>query len=173
MKQVFVFAVALMLLSQLMLTVLIGNFWGIVAMLLLFFIAFNILEASLPSLISKLAPARPRERRWACIIRPSRWGLFVGGVMGGLLSHYVGHLRCLLFGGAVSDYGCGWPPAMKTPPAVQNQDVPSRADVQPKRRANCRATERQDGRDGSGVSMPRKAWLTSRWKWRVGMKNGC
>jgi MFS family permease len=65
MKPVFVAAVALMLCAQLLLALTMQHFWGVVAALLLYFIAFNTLEASLPSLVSKIAPpeARSEERR--------------------------------------------------------------------------------------------------------------
>ncbi|MEK7260991.1 MAG: MFS transporter, partial [Pseudomonadota bacterium] len=56
-KPVFVAAVGLMLAAQLAFIPAIRDFWGIVVVLTLYFIAFNVLEASLPSLVSKIAPA--------------------------------------------------------------------------------------------------------------------
>ncbi|MEO6146292.1 MAG: MFS transporter, partial [Sulfuriferula sp.] len=55
-KQVFVAAIATMLAAQLGMSASMHHFWGIVVALTLYFVAFNILEATLPSLISKLAP---------------------------------------------------------------------------------------------------------------------
>ena len=57
MKGVFVGAVAALLASQLMLYFGAGNLYVLLAALLVFFSAFNVMEASLPSLITKAAPA--------------------------------------------------------------------------------------------------------------------
>ncbi len=120
-KQVFVSAVALLLLSQLMMTVLIQSFWGIVMMLLLFFIAFNILEATLPSLISKVAPARSKGTAMGVYNTAQSLGLFVGGVAGGFLSHYAGRWSVFAFGGAISTLWLVLAVSMKTPPAVRTR----------------------------------------------------
>jgi MFS family permease len=120
-KQVFVFAVALLVVTQLLLAVLIGNFWGIVAMLLTFFIAFNILEATLPSLISKLAPAQAKGTAMGVYNTSQSLGLFVGGAMGGLLANYVGHFAVFAFGAALSAIWLWLAISMRTPPAVKTK----------------------------------------------------
>ncbi|MGB5650883.1 MAG: MFS transporter, partial [Sedimenticolaceae bacterium] len=56
MKQVFLGAVTSLALAQFALGALSQQFWGFVAALALFFTAFNLLEATLPSLVSKVAP---------------------------------------------------------------------------------------------------------------------
>ncbi|HEY6044209.1 MAG TPA: MFS transporter, partial [Nitrosospira sp.] len=55
-KQVFVTSVAVLLISQAMLAYTFNSLWGTATALLVFFAAFNLLEATLPSLISKIAP---------------------------------------------------------------------------------------------------------------------
>ena len=55
-KQVFVISVALLLVSQVLLAYAFNSLWGTAVALLVFFAAFNLLEATLPSLISKIAP---------------------------------------------------------------------------------------------------------------------
>jgi len=120
-KQIFVSAVALLLLSQLLMTVLIRDFWGIVMMLLLFFIAFNILEASLPSLISKIAPARAKGTAMGVYNTSQALGLFTGGVAGGVLSNYVGQWAVFAFGAAMSALWLSLAISMKTPPAVRTK----------------------------------------------------
>jgi MFS family permease len=120
-KPVFVTAVALLLLSQLLMSVLIHNFWGIVAMLLLFFVAFNLLEASLPSLISKIAPARSKGTAMGVYNTSQSLGLFVGGVSGGFLSHYAGPWAVFAFGSAMSALWLALAGSMKTPPAVRTR----------------------------------------------------
>ena len=120
-KPVFVSAVAMLLLSQLLMTVLIRDFWGIVAMLLLFFVAFNILEASLPSLISKIAPARAKGTAMGVYNTSQALGLFAGGVAGGFLSHYAGQWAVFAFGGAMSSLWLIMAASMKTPPPVRTK----------------------------------------------------
>ena len=120
-KPVFVFAVSLLLLSQLMMTVLIHSFEGIVAMLLLFFVAFNILEASLPSLISRVAPARSKGTAMGVYNTAQSLGLFVGGVAGGFLSHYAGRWSVFAFGGTISTLWLVLAVSMKSPPAVRTR----------------------------------------------------
>jgi predicted MFS family arabinose efflux permease len=120
-KPVFASAVALLLLSQLLMTALIQSFWGIVMMLLLFFIAFNILEASLPSLISKIAPARSKGTAMGVYNTSQSLGLFVGGVTGGFLSHYAGQWAVFAFGAVLSALWLGLAASMKTPPAVRTR----------------------------------------------------
>lgn len=120
-KQIFVFAVALIFVTQLLLTVLIGHFWGIVALLLTFFIAFNILEASLPSLISKIAPAQAKGTAMGVYNTSQSLGLFVGGVAGGLLAHNGGYSAVFAFGAALSGLWLWMAISMRTPPAVKTK----------------------------------------------------
>ncbi|SMC24485.1 Predicted arabinose efflux permease, MFS family [Andreprevotia lacus DSM 23236] len=56
-KPVFLFAIALMLVAQLGMTLWLPSLTAIVLWLAIYFIAFNILEATQPSLISKIAPS--------------------------------------------------------------------------------------------------------------------
>ncbi len=53
--------------------------------LLSFFVAFNILEAMLPSLISRIAPARAKGAALGVYNTTQALGLFVGGALGGWL----------------------------------------------------------------------------------------
>ena len=68
--------------------------WGIV--LFFFFVAFNILEASQPSLISRMAPAQARGAALGVYNTLQSLGLFAGGALGGLL---------LKAGGATAVFG--------------------------------------------------------------------
>lgn len=97
MKQVFVAAIAVMLLAQIMFAVSIHYFWGIVASLTIYFIAFNLLEASLPSLISKIAPAAAKGTAMGVYNTSQSLGIFVGGALGGYLSHAYGFGSVFIF----------------------------------------------------------------------------
>jgi len=57
----------------------------IIAALLVFFTAFNLLEASLPSLISRIAPAEAKGTALGIYSSSQFFGIFVGGVLGGWL----------------------------------------------------------------------------------------
>ncbi|MEK7796476.1 MAG: MFS transporter, partial [Pseudomonadota bacterium] len=89
-KPVFIASIALMLAAQLVFVPAIGNFWGIVVALTLYFIAFNVLEASLPSLVSKIAPAGAKGTAMGVYNTSQSLGLFVGGALGGVLAHQFG-----------------------------------------------------------------------------------
>lgn len=88
-KTVFVGAVALMTTAQLGMALALDSFWQIVLWLTFYFIAFNVLEASLPSLISKIAPADAKGTAIGVYNTSQSFGLFVGAGAGGwLYSHY-------------------------------------------------------------------------------------
>ncbi len=103
MKQVFVSAIALLLIVELGLRVAVVQeqlSFGLLVMLLLsFFVAFNILEASQPSLVSRLAPAGARGAALGVYNTMQAIGLFAGGAGGGLLAQHFG-------GQAVFTAGC-------------------------------------------------------------------
>jgi MFS family permease len=88
MKLVFLTAIAILALSQLGFSYLHTNFIGIVIMLFLFFTAFNILEASLPSLISKITPVDSKGTAMGVYSTAQFLGAFMGGISGGFLYQY-------------------------------------------------------------------------------------
>ena len=53
--------------------------------LLVFFTAFNLLEASLPSIISRVAPAEAKGTALGIYSSSQFFGIFVGGALGGWL----------------------------------------------------------------------------------------
>jgi predicted MFS family arabinose efflux permease len=67
-----------------------GGGIGLIALLMLgFFIAFNVLEALLPSLVSRMAPARGRGVAIGVYNTTQTLGVFFGGLVGGwVASHY-------------------------------------------------------------------------------------
>ncbi len=50
----------------------------------MFFVAFNVLEATLPSLVSRLAPAELKGTALGVYNTTQALGLFAGGAVGGL-----------------------------------------------------------------------------------------
>jgi MFS family permease len=83
MKGVFVAAVATLLLSQVMLYLGAGNFYVLLAALVIFFSGFNVMEASLPSLITKVAPPDAKGTAIGIYSSLQFLGIFVGGMVGG------------------------------------------------------------------------------------------
>ncbi|WP_026177619.1 MFS transporter [Thiobacillus denitrificans] len=120
MKPVFVGAVALMLLAQLGLAFGIDHFWGIVWALFFYFVAFNLLEASLPSLISKLAPVSAKGTAMGVYNTAQSLGLFFGGVFGGWLAQHHGFAAVFIFcvvlmaAWLLASLSMAPPPAIKT-----------------------------------------------------------
>jgi predicted MFS family arabinose efflux permease len=87
-KAWFVASVALLLLAQLVMPWLIDSAkgpWPITLFLLLFFVPFNVLEAMLPSLVSRVAPAELKGAAIGVYSSVQFLGTFVGAAAGGFL----------------------------------------------------------------------------------------
>jgi MFS family permease len=120
-KPVFIGAVNLMLLAQLCFASLIGSFWGIVFSLFAYFVAFNILEASLPSLISKLAPAAAKGTAMGVYNTSQSLGVAVGGLAGGYLAHHYSYSVVFMFCAVLMSLWLLLTFSMKTPPSVKTK----------------------------------------------------
>jgi len=83
MKGVFVAAVAALAVSQAMLYLGAGNLYVLLAALVIFFSGFNVMEASLPSLITKTAPPDAKGTAMGLYSSAQFLGIFAGGVAGG------------------------------------------------------------------------------------------
>jgi len=91
-KLVFLAAVALAAASQVALLLLQDSIWGVAVSLLLFFTAFNVLEATLPSMISKIAPLSAKGTAMGVYSSVQFFGAFFGATAGGfILQHYGGN----------------------------------------------------------------------------------
>jgi MFS family permease len=101
-KPVYTAAVGLLVLVQAGLALMSGGLWATGAWLLLFFVAFNILEALQPSLISRLAPPAAKGAALGIYNTTQSLGLFLGGALGGWLVKHHGmtavHLFCAVMG---------------------------------------------------------------------------
>lgn len=82
-KQALIGAIAVIMLAQLGLFSWADEFAGLVFLLWLFFTAFNLLEALLPSLVSKMAPAAHKGTAMGAYSTSQFLGVFLGGVGGG------------------------------------------------------------------------------------------
>ena len=90
MKGVFVGAVAALVLSQAMLYLGAGNLVVLLLALIVFFSAFNVMEASLPSLITKTAPPDAKGTAMGLYSSLQFFGIFAGGVIGGFANKVGG-----------------------------------------------------------------------------------
>ncbi len=121
MKPVFVGSVALMLAAQIAMAISLSSFWGIVLALLLYFIAFNTLEASLPSLVSKIAPPEAKGTAMGVYNTSQAFGLFLGGVVGGWLVQHYGTSAAFIFCGVLMGLWLLLAMTMTPPPRVRTQ----------------------------------------------------
>jgi len=85
MKQVFVSAILMLAVGLGLMSALSDSLMFIATALFIFFVGFNVLEATLPSLISKIAPASAKGTAVGVYNTCEFFGAFVGGVLGGFL----------------------------------------------------------------------------------------
>jgi Cyanate permease len=83
MKRVFVGCVAVLLIAEIVLWGSGPHFWELVAGVQLFFLAFNLMEALLPSLISKESPAGYKGTAMGIYSTSQFIGVAIGGAFGG------------------------------------------------------------------------------------------
>ena len=120
-KQVFVAAVALMFVAQTGMALTLNSFWNIVILLGGYFIAFNILEATLPSLISKIAPAAAKGTAIGVYNATQSFGTFLGGALGGYLYKHHGTSAVFAACGLLMLIWLLVAATMQPPPAVKTQ----------------------------------------------------
>lgn len=91
--------------------------------LFVFFTGFNLLEATLPSMLSKLAPAGAKGTAMGVYSTSQFLGAFLGGTLGGLLAHYGG-LNAVFIGCATLAL-CWWVAMwrMPAPPPLSSEVV--------------------------------------------------
>ncbi len=115
MKQIFVAAIALLMVAVLSMSQMSNSVAGIVLALLAFFLAFNILEASLPSLVAKIAPADKKGTAMGVYTSSQFMGAFVGGVSGGWLYQHMSGDAVFMFCGLLASIWLILAGTMKTP----------------------------------------------------------
>ena len=96
-KPVFLGAIVILIISQIVLTQNHTTLYGIAAGLLLFFIGFNVLEAKLPSIVSKVVSPESKGTAMGVYSTSQFLGSFVGGTLGGLLYHQWGISSVYMF----------------------------------------------------------------------------
>jgi MFS family permease len=110
-----------MLLAQIGLALGIHHFWGIVWALFAYFVAFNLLEASLPSLISKMAPVSAKGTAMGVYNTAQALGLFFGGALGGWLAQHYGFQAAFAFCVVLMAAWLLASLSMQAPPAIKTR----------------------------------------------------
>ncbi len=123
-KQVFMGAIVLALIGQLSLLMFHDSVLSVAAALLLFFASFNILEAMLPSLISKTAPLAAKGTAMGVYSSVQFLGAFFGAAMGGLLLQHSGGNAVLMMAIALLLVWLLVASTMRAPAAVRTKLYP-------------------------------------------------
>lgn len=101
-KQMLILAIAVLALAELGFWLVGHSLAGITFMLLFFFIAFNLVEATMPSLVAKMAPAAHKGTAMGAYSSAQFFGVFIGGLVGGWLTQHTGLDSVLWFNAALA-----------------------------------------------------------------------
>lgn len=89
-RSLFAVSVALLALVQALLALHPSGLVALAALLLVFFVVFNVLEAALPSLVSRIAPPQSKGLALGVYNTTQSLGLFFGGALGGFVAQRFG-----------------------------------------------------------------------------------
>ena len=128
-KPIFLAAIALLALTQLGLLFGRAQVWQMGALLVAFFVAFNILEATLPSLVSRVAPPASKGAALGVYNTSQALGLFLGATLGGWLSQHVGADSVFVVTTLAALLWLGVALTMLPPPKVAARSYPIAATV--------------------------------------------
>lgn len=116
MKSIFCSAIFIMGLTQCLLFFLHNTLIEVAFILFLFFTAFTLLEASLPSLVSKIAPIRLKGTATGIYSSSQFLGIFIGGSVGGWLYGHFHLTGVFLFNSVLATIWLALASTMKQPP---------------------------------------------------------
>jgi MFS family permease len=98
-KLTFLSSIMLLLVAQFSFIYFSDDLLSIVISLLIYFVGFNFLEASLPSLVSRIAPANQKGLALGVYNTSQSLGIFIGGFVGGIITTFYGYSGTFLFCG--------------------------------------------------------------------------
>jgi len=122
-KEVALLAVGALALSQAGFMLHTGSAIVVVVALGVFFSGFNLLEATLPSLVSKAAPAQAKGTAIGVFSSAQFFGIFIGGTLGGFAQSTFGLAGLFAFTLAVSVVWFAVMAAMPPPPPFTSRVV--------------------------------------------------
>ncbi|APG16860.1 hypothetical protein Y71_20465 [Kosakonia radicincitans DSM 16656] len=129
MKRVFVLCVALLLIAEIVLWGAGAYFWEIVIGVQIFFLAFNLMEALLPSLISKEAPAGYKGTAMGIYSTSQFLGVAIGGAVGGWVDGLFDSQMVFLVGALLAVVWLLVASSMQEPPYVSSLRIAIPDDV--------------------------------------------
>ena len=121
---VFLSAIVLLLLTQGLFFIGHDHFVWIGVALLCFFVAFNVLEATLPSLISRIAPGSAKGAALGVYNTTQALGLFAGGALGGVMAKYFGSEMVFVASAAIIIVWFLLALGMELPPVITSKELP-------------------------------------------------
>jgi MFS family permease len=101
-KAVFLSAVIITGLCQFILAMTYQSWWALCALLLIYFVAFNFLEASLPSLISRQSSRNSKGTAMGIYSSSQFLSMFAGGASAGVIYQLSGHQGIFIVNGIIS-----------------------------------------------------------------------
>jgi len=88
-KQAFLGSIVLLMVSLLAMAIWVDSIIGLGICMLLYFVAFNFLEATMPALVSRLAPAGQKGSAMGVFSSSQFFGAFLGGILGGYVAQVM------------------------------------------------------------------------------------
>jgi len=88
-KQAFLGSIILLMMSLLAMAIWADSVIGLGICMLLYFVAFNFLEATMPALVSRLAPAGQKGSAMGVFSSSQFFGAFLGGILGGYVAQVM------------------------------------------------------------------------------------
>jgi MFS family permease len=120
-KAVLIAAIALLAGFQAAFAMLGGSIAVLAVLMLGFFVAFNVLEALLPSLVSRIAPERGRGAAIGVYNTTQTLGVFFGGLLGGWVASHYGTTRVFAVCAALATLWLVFAAGMRAPSARVNE----------------------------------------------------
>jgi MFS family permease len=124
-KPVLIGAVALLLVAEAALAAFGGGMVLLALLLLAFFVAFNVLEALLPSLVSRTAPAEGRGTAIGVYNTTQTLGVFFGGLLGGWVAAHHGTTGVFALCAVLAAVWLALAIGMRAPAAVNEAPSPT------------------------------------------------
>lgn len=129
MKQVFLLCVALLVIAEIVLWGAGPHFWEIVIGVQIFFLAFNLMEALLPSLISKEAPAGYKGTAMGIYSTSQFLGVAIGGSLGGWIDGFFDAQTVFLMGALLATVWMLVALTMQEPPYLRSLRIELPGDI--------------------------------------------
>ena len=87
-KAAFLASIVLLTVSSISLVIAVDSIMAIALCMLLYFVAFNFLEATMPALVARLAPANQKGSAMGVFSSGQFFGAFLGGLLGGYIAEF-------------------------------------------------------------------------------------